>query len=167
MTETLRPDTPGLASAATLLAGGELVAFPTETVYGLGGDARSDMAVARIFEAKGRPRFNPLIVHVAVGSVNCNRRIKYNLLDTELGRRLAQVLSPEFVGQEVRVAVDAEVLVFSGQVYDPVAGELKQRRSDFFEVSNIAGNILRLARKFRWDQIQVDQRIIWQNRMEM
>ena len=41
-----------------------MVAFPTETVYGLGGDARNDMAVARIFEAKGRPRFNPLIVHV-------------------------------------------------------------------------------------------------------
>ena len=47
-----------------LLRSGGLVAFPTETVYGLGGDARSDLAVARIFEAKGRPRFNPLIVHV-------------------------------------------------------------------------------------------------------
>ena len=43
---------------------GQLVAFPTETVYGLGGDARDDRAVARIFEAKGRPSFNPLIVHV-------------------------------------------------------------------------------------------------------
>lgn len=40
------------------------MAFPTETVYGLGADARDDLAVARIFEAKGRPRFNPLIVHV-------------------------------------------------------------------------------------------------------
>jgi L-threonylcarbamoyladenylate synthase len=47
-----------------LLAAGELVAFPTETVYGLGADARSDTAVARIFEAKGRPSFNPLIVHL-------------------------------------------------------------------------------------------------------
>ena len=63
-TEILSPDAPGLARAATLLAKGELVAFPTETVYGLGADARNDMAVARIFEAKGRPRFNPLIVHV-------------------------------------------------------------------------------------------------------
>ena len=43
---------------------GELAAFPTETVYGLGGDATEERAVARIFEAKGRPRFNPLIVHV-------------------------------------------------------------------------------------------------------
>jgi L-threonylcarbamoyladenylate synthase len=50
--------------AAQLLRDGELVAFPTETVYGLGGDATSDAAVARIFAAKGRPHFNPLIVHV-------------------------------------------------------------------------------------------------------
>ena len=63
-TETLPPTPAGLARAASLLQGGQLVAFPTETVYGLGGDARSDMAVARIFDAKGRPRFNPLIVHV-------------------------------------------------------------------------------------------------------
>lgn len=53
-----------IQDAARLLRGGELVAFPTETVYGLGGDATNDLAVARIFEAKGRPRFNPLIVHV-------------------------------------------------------------------------------------------------------
>lgn len=66
MTETrLLSATPeGIADAARLLAAGGLVAFPTETVYGLGGDARSDRAVARIFEAKGRPRFNPLIVHL-------------------------------------------------------------------------------------------------------
>lgn len=64
ITETLPPDTAGLNRAAELLRDGELVAFPTETVYGLGGDARSDRAVARIYEAKGRPRFNPLIVHL-------------------------------------------------------------------------------------------------------
>ena len=63
-TETLTTSPKDLARAARFLRNGELVAFPTETVYGLGGDARSDMAVARIFEAKGRPRFNPLIVHV-------------------------------------------------------------------------------------------------------
>ena len=49
--------------AAAAVRRGELVAFPTETVYGLGADATDDRAVARIFEAKGRPRFNPLIVH--------------------------------------------------------------------------------------------------------
>src|SRR5438876_3325292 len=52
-----------IEDAARLLRSGELVAFPTETVYGLGGDATNDLAVARIFEAKGRPRFNPLITH--------------------------------------------------------------------------------------------------------
>lgn len=63
-TQTLSPDAAGLAQAARLLSEGGLVAFPTETVYGLGADACNDTAVARIFQAKGRPRFNPLIVHV-------------------------------------------------------------------------------------------------------
>jgi L-threonylcarbamoyladenylate synthase len=52
-------------AAADALKAGELVAFPTETVYGLGADATNDLAVARIYEAKGRPSFNPLICHVA------------------------------------------------------------------------------------------------------
>ncbi len=56
---------PDIDRAAKLLRQGLLVAFPTETVYGLGGDATNDLAVARIFETKGRPRFNPLIVHMA------------------------------------------------------------------------------------------------------
>ncbi len=55
----------GIARAARILRNGGLVAFSTETVYGLGADATNDSAVARIFEAKARPRFNPLIVHVA------------------------------------------------------------------------------------------------------
>jgi L-threonylcarbamoyladenylate synthase len=61
----IAPATPEtIARAAALLCAGGLVAFPTETVYGLGADATSDEAVARIFAGKGRPRFNPLIVHV-------------------------------------------------------------------------------------------------------
>jgi L-threonylcarbamoyladenylate synthase len=60
----LRATREGIAQAARLLRAGHLVAFPTETVYGLGGDATSERAVADIFAAKGRPRFNPLIVHV-------------------------------------------------------------------------------------------------------
>jgi L-threonylcarbamoyladenylate synthase len=64
MTLSISPDDAGIAQAASLLRQGELVAFPTETVYGLGGDARSDHAVAGIFAAKGRPSFNPLIVHL-------------------------------------------------------------------------------------------------------
>lgn len=65
---TTPPPVPATADnivrAAEILRRGGLVAFPTETVYGLGGDATDDRAVAAIFEAKGRPKFNPLIVHV-------------------------------------------------------------------------------------------------------
>ena len=56
-------DAAGIAAAAACLKAGGLAAFPTETVYGLGADATCDRAVARIFAAKGRPTFNPLIVH--------------------------------------------------------------------------------------------------------
>jgi L-threonylcarbamoyladenylate synthase len=63
MTEILRADSVGVARAAELLRDGKLVAFGTETVYGLGADATNAEAVAAIFEAKGRPRFNPLICH--------------------------------------------------------------------------------------------------------
>jgi L-threonylcarbamoyladenylate synthase len=55
----------GVAAAARVLAEGGLVAFPTETVYGLGADAANPAAVARIYRAKGRPAFNPLIAHVS------------------------------------------------------------------------------------------------------
>jgi len=63
--ERLSPDAQGIVRAAGLLRDGQLVAFPTETVYGLGADARDGRSVAALFEAKGRPRFNPLIVHAA------------------------------------------------------------------------------------------------------
>ncbi|MDG1378023.1 MAG: L-threonylcarbamoyladenylate synthase [Yoonia sp.] len=64
-TAILSPDPAGLSRAAAVLREGKLVAFPTETVYGLGADARNDAAVAAIYAAKGRPSFNPLIVHLA------------------------------------------------------------------------------------------------------
>src|SRR5947208_587029 len=57
-------DATAVAAAAQILAAGGLVAFPTETVYGLGADAGNGEAVARLYEAKGRPAFNPLIAHV-------------------------------------------------------------------------------------------------------
>jgi L-threonylcarbamoyladenylate synthase len=56
---------PAIIEARELILAGELVAIPTETVYGLAADATNDRAVAEIFKAKGRPSFNPLIVHVA------------------------------------------------------------------------------------------------------
>ena len=57
-------DSAAISAAAALIRAGRLVAFPTETVYGLGADATNGRAVASIFVAKGRPHFNPLIVHV-------------------------------------------------------------------------------------------------------
>jgi L-threonylcarbamoyladenylate synthase len=65
MTRVAAADAAGLAQAVALIAAGEVVAVPTETVYGLAGDAACPQAVARIYAAKGRPAFNPLIVHVA------------------------------------------------------------------------------------------------------
>lgn len=59
-----RADAASISDAARHLAAGRLVAFPTETVYGLGADATNGVAVARVYAAKGRPSFNPLIVHV-------------------------------------------------------------------------------------------------------
>ncbi|MDJ0993414.1 MAG: L-threonylcarbamoyladenylate synthase [Dinoroseobacter sp.] len=69
----LSPDPKGISRAADILRSGGLVAFPTETVYGLGGDARNAAAVARIYEAKRRPPHNPLIAHVA--GINAARRL--------------------------------------------------------------------------------------------
>lgn len=63
-TNLLLPDPAGLQAAADVLRRGGLVSFPTETVYGLGADACNDQAVAAIYAAKGRPSFNPLIVHL-------------------------------------------------------------------------------------------------------
>ena len=65
VTRILKADAQGVAAAAEVLAAGGLVAFPTETVYGLGADASNPTAVARIYAAKGRPAFNPLIAHVS------------------------------------------------------------------------------------------------------
>src|SRR6478609_803232 len=63
-TRVLKADRAAIAAAARCLAAGGLVAFPTETVYGLGADAANGEAVARLYAAKGRPAFNPLISHV-------------------------------------------------------------------------------------------------------
>ena len=63
--EVNHPHYPQIKEAADLIRRGEVVAFPTETVYGLGGQVKMDSAVDKIFEAKGRPSDNPLIVHIA------------------------------------------------------------------------------------------------------
>lgn len=66
--QELRQDSPEIAAAARKLEEGELVAFPTETVYGLGADAENPDAVAKIYAAKGRPSNHPVIVHLALGA---------------------------------------------------------------------------------------------------
>ncbi|MEP2640468.1 L-threonylcarbamoyladenylate synthase [Roseobacter sp.] len=85
----LVPDSDGLDHAAGLLNAGTLVAFPTETVYGLGADARNGAAVAAIYAAKGRPSFNPLIVHLP--SVQAARPYVHW---TDAADRLAQAFWP-------------------------------------------------------------------------
>jgi len=78
-------DAEHIAAAARAIGDGALVAFPTETVYGLGADATDDEAVAKVFAAKGRPRFNPLIVHV--GDVAAARAaVRFNDAAEKLAR---------------------------------------------------------------------------------
>ncbi|MCJ2020175.1 threonylcarbamoyl-AMP synthase [Methylobacterium sp. E-065] len=88
-TPRLDPDAAGLAEAAALLRAGALVAFPTETVYGLGADATDPAAVARIFAAKERPRFNPLIAHLP----DTDSAVAEGVLDGP-ARRLADAFWP-------------------------------------------------------------------------
>jgi L-threonylcarbamoyladenylate synthase len=76
-TKMLPADAASVAEAAACLADGGLVAFPTETVYGLGADATNAAAIARIYEAKGRPLFNPLISHVD-GLVSAHRLARFD-----------------------------------------------------------------------------------------
>jgi len=84
-TPIVAADAEHIAAAARAIRDGALVAFPTETVYGLGADATNDEAVARVFAAKGRPRFNPLIVHV--GDVEAARAaVRFNAAADKLAQ---------------------------------------------------------------------------------
>ena len=82
----VEPTAATIAEAAKSLCDGGLVAFPTETVYGLGGDATNERAVAAIFEAKGRPRFNPLISHV-LDAEQARRYVRWSATADKLARR--------------------------------------------------------------------------------
>lgn len=77
MPRMLSANTDSVAEAAALIKAGELVVLPTETVYGLGANAMDDLAVAKIFAAKNRPSFNPLIIHVA----DCTQAQKFVKMD--------------------------------------------------------------------------------------
>jgi len=78
-------DAEHIAAAAQVIRDGRLVAFPTETVYGLGADATSDEAVAKVFAAKDRPKFNPLIVHVA-DIAAARRAVRFNAVAEKLAK---------------------------------------------------------------------------------
>ncbi|HSC60064.1 MAG TPA: L-threonylcarbamoyladenylate synthase [Rhizomicrobium sp.] len=82
-------DAAAIAHGGEIIRAGGLVAFPTETVYGLGADATNDRAVAAIFAAKGRPQFNPLIVHVP-DIVAAEAIVEFS----PLARKLAQAFWP-------------------------------------------------------------------------
>lgn len=103
-TQELSADAAGLARAAAILGAGGLVSFPTETVYGLGADARDDVAVAKIYAAKGRPSFNPLIVHLAdVAAVG--RYVQMN----DVAQALAEAFWPGALTLVLPLAPDAGV----------------------------------------------------------
>lgn len=91
-------------AALALLGAGEVVALPTETVYGLAGDATNGAAVARIFEAKGRPRFNPLIAHVA----SLAMAERFAVFDP-LSRRLAEKFWPGPLTLVLRLKADSGI----------------------------------------------------------
>lgn len=88
-TEICAVNSASLAAAKKILQGGGVVAFPTETVYGLGGDARNDEAVQRIYQVKGRPSDNPLIVHI-----HSEFDLSSLVYDTPYADRLRQAFLP-------------------------------------------------------------------------
>ncbi len=116
MTERLEPDPAGLRRAADLLRDGRLVAFGTETVYGLGADATDDAAVARIFEAKARPRFNPLICHYPDAAIAFRHGVP-----NAVAERLAAALWPGPLTLVLRRRSDCPISLLAGAGTDTLA----------------------------------------------
>jgi len=111
------PATPeAIAEAARLLQEGALVAFPTETVYGLGADATDDRAVARIFEAKRRPSFNPLIAHLADAT-----QAETFAVFGEMARHLAQRFWPGPLTLVLPRSADCRISMLASAGLDTVA----------------------------------------------
>ena len=105
-----------IADAGRRLKVGDLVAFPTETVYGLGANATSDSAVARIFDAKNRPDFNPLIIHVPDADAAA-ALIEF----TDLGRKLADAFWPGPLSLVLRRRPDCPVSLLASAGLDTIA----------------------------------------------
>jgi L-threonylcarbamoyladenylate synthase len=132
-----RPTRQALKQAVALLRRGRLVAFPTETVYGLGGDATSDRAVAAIYAAKRRPQHNPLIVHVT-NTAQARRLAEFDsraetlarlfwpgpltlVLKRRAGARVSRHISPGLNSIALRVPASPVALALIRQSSRPIA----------------------------------------------
>lgn len=115
-TRRLRADSRGIAEAAVALRAGRLVAFPTETVYGLGGLATNPLAIAQVFAAKGRPSHNPLILHVAAVS----QAASFAVLDAR-ARQLAAAFWPGPLTLVLPLAEGADIAPAATAGLDTVA----------------------------------------------
>lgn len=115
-TRVLEAGPAAVAAAASVLRGGGLVAFPTETVYGLGGDACDGAAVARLYAAKGRPGFNPLIAHV--GDIDAALRLGTM---NAAARRLAAAFWPGPLTLVVAARADSGVAALATAGLDSIA----------------------------------------------
>ena len=122
-TRVVPADAASVADAARVLAMGGLVAFPTETVYGLGADATNGRAIARLYEAKGRPAFNPLIAHVLdQGAALALARFN---ADAE---RLAAAFWPGPLTLVLRKAADCPVAALATAGLDTIAVRVPSHR---------------------------------------
>jgi L-threonylcarbamoyladenylate synthase len=116
MIQILRADKAGVTQAAALLRQGALVAFGTETVYGLGGDATNAEAVAAIFHAKGRPRFNPLICHYPSAD-----RAFFDVVANPRAQRIAEAFWPGPLTLVLPRRSDCPVALLTGAGLDTLA----------------------------------------------
>jgi L-threonylcarbamoyladenylate synthase len=116
VTEILPATAHGIARAAALLQSGGLVAFGTETVYGLGADATNNHAVARIFDAKGRPHFNPLIAHYSTAEAAFA-----DVVATDIARALAAAFWPGPLTLVLPRRITCKVALLAGAGLDTLA----------------------------------------------
>ncbi len=116
MTVRLLPDADGIVQAAALLRAGKLVAFGTETVYGLGADATNPTAIARVFDAKGRPHFNPLICHYASAEAAF-----LHVEASDIARRLAAAFWPGPLTLVLPRRITCPVALLAGAGLDTLA----------------------------------------------
>ena len=112
----LQENSENIAKAARIIGEGGLVAFPTETVYGLGADATNDSAIAAIFEAKGRPRFNPLIIHFA-NATQVAAVVDFN----EAAEKLARAFWPGALTMVLKRKPDCPVSLLASAGLDTLA----------------------------------------------